>query len=477
MPRKIVSVGLDVPSDDVEIIEFDSDQSLLDADIVLYKPTLDDNPFANLGGSTFMGKPSLSESASFRVKERVNHWKSELRAAFDAGKLVMIFLATPNEVYVRTGKKEFSGTGKNRQGENVVAPLSSYDAIPWLFPVTARRGTMIAPVKDLQYLSSYWSAFATISPYQVTIGGKFIDTLLVTKSGNYTVAARILGSGGGHVLLLPPIAYDQEKYLRFNEADDNYHWTDEAIQHGHIFVSAVSKMAGVLQAAAQLTPPPEWVDGSEYRLAAEQQLKEKIQGTRERIDELNATRSTLEKELQKAGRLRHLLYEGGKPLEAATLEALALFGFNARSFEDGASEFDAVFESSEGRCLGEVEGKDNRPIDINKLSQLERNIHEDFEKENVDVYAKGVLFGNAFRLKPVAERKHAFTDKCVAGAQRIKVALVRTPDMFEPARHLKARHNAAYARRCRRAIFEAEGTVVQFPDPPKPLSENQKGLK
>jgi len=35
--KKIFTVGLGLPGDDFEYIPFDSDQSLLDADIVLYK--------------------------------------------------------------------------------------------------------------------------------------------------------------------------------------------------------------------------------------------------------------------------------------------------------------------------------------------------------------------------------------------------------------------------------------------------------
>ena len=474
MRKKIVSVGMEVPSNDVEYIEFDSDQSLLDADIVLYEPTLGDYPYTE---SKFQGKPSLSEPSSFQVRKHVDHWKSELFAAFNAGKFIVIFLATPTEVFVRTGEKQCSGTGRSRQVTNIVAPLSSYDAIPLNLDVTARRGSRIAPAKDLRHLVSYWSAFASMSAYEVTIEGKFSETLLVTKSGHHIVGAAVRKAGSGHILLLPPIRYDEDKFLRSNEDESEYPWTDKAMQHGHSFVSAFINMAAALQADTQLTPPPEWVRGNEYRLAAEAELEKKLQSTRERIDKLNTTKSNLENKLQRAGQLRYLLYERGKPLEAAIIEALSLFGFRAKPFEDAESEFDAVFESPEGRCLGEVEGKDNYSINIDKIRQLESNIQEDFAKDNVNAYAKGVLFGNAFRLMPVARRKPAFTDKCMAAALRSKVALVHTPDMFEPARFLKASRNAAYARLCRKAIFETEGQVVEFPEVPNPPQGHRESQK
>ena len=465
--KKIVAVGMEIPSNRLERIEFDSDHSLLDADIVLYEPTLGEYETDSRTPS-FQGKPRLSESSSFQVSKRVAHWKGELRAAFDAGKLIVIFLASPVEVFFDTGQKKFSGTGRNRQVTNIVNILNSYDAIPLNLTITARRGAKIAPAKDLRYLAPYWSDFAVLSSYEVTIEGKFTETLLVTTSGNHTVGAMAHKSGCGHILLLPPVRYDEDEFTFFDKEKAEWFWTEKATEHGHRFVSTAIEMSSVLQVGTELSPVPEWAGGSEFRLDAEVEIENEILKVQEQIDQLNEQRTVLEDKLQKAGVLRYLLYERGKPLEAAIIEALSLFGFSAKQYEDADSEFDAVFECPEGRCLGEAEGKDNRPINIDKLRQLDNNIQEDFAKGNKESFAKGVLFGNAFRLTPIADRKPAFTEKCVKSALRTKVALVHTPDMFEPARFLKTSRDATYANRCRRAIFEAEGVEVKFPDVPEP---------
>jgi hypothetical protein len=138
--------------------------------------------------------------------------------------------------------------------------------------------------------------------------------------------------------------------------------------------------------------------------------------------------------LDDAGNLKGLLFEKGKPLELAILEALRTIGFQAAGLVDEESEFDAVFVDPSGRrLLGEAEGKDDKAINIEKLDQLNRNIQEDYGKrpDSTD-YAKGVLFGNAFRLSPPAERGSFFTPKCLAGAKRLGAALVRTPSMRRP---------------------------------------------
>jgi hypothetical protein len=165
--------------------------------------------------------------------------------------------------------------------------------------------------------------------------------------------------------------------------------------------------------------------------------------------------------------LRRLLFEQGKPLEHAVLQAMKLLGFDGQSFADGESEFDGIFISPEGRCLGEAEGKDNKAINIEKFSQLERNLQEDFARDEVTEHAKGILFGNAYRLAAIGDRSEFFTAKCISAAKRIGAVLVRTPDLFAPAKYIKENpSDKEYARTCRAAIYYSAGEVVVFPSPP-----------
>src|SRR5204863_9492491 len=68
--------------------------------------------------------------------------------------------------------------------------------------------------------------------------------------------------------------------------------------------------------------------------------------------------------------------------------------------------------------------------------------------------------------QPPEQRGDFFTAKCVTAAQRLRVALIRTPDLFAPARYLSANEDAAFAQSCRQAIFATEGSVVVFPPMP-----------
>jgi hypothetical protein len=478
--HRILTVGFELPCDDFEYVNFESDQSLLDADIVLYRPTRG----GYIGYDSYGGKPLLSEHASFRVDEKLKHWRSEIMSAVTAGKLVIVYLAKPDEFYRYTGRKEYSGTGRSRVTTNLVTPASTYDAIPILKSVVATSGTAIRPATSLGYLASYWAEFGPQSPYEAYIEGAFTEVLLQTKSGGRVVGAAVR-NGIGTLLFLPPIELNEETFIVSNdtegESDDGgdahsegkpgdeeeSYWSDEAIQFGKRLAKVLAGMASSLSSSSGMTPPPSWAGESKYRLKQEGEVEAAITEVVEQMAQLQARRTQLERELEDAGTLRRLLYETGRPLEVSILEALHLLGFEAEPYSDGDSEFDAVFTGPEGRFLGEAEGKDNRAINIDKLSQLERNIQEDFARDEVSEYAKGVLFGNGFRLMPPEERRDEFTQKCLTGAKRAGIALVRTRDLFDPARYLKSNSDAEYAALCRRAIFEASGEVVRIPAPPE----------
>lgn len=466
--KRIFTVGFSLPGDEFERIEFESNQTILDADIVLIEPSFGALSFdydSEYAVRLYAGVPILSEQASFVAKQQIDHWCNEILSAVTAGKLVIIYLTAPTKRYRYTGEKNYSGSGRSRVTHPVVVPVSSYDAVPSLTKVISKSGSSIRVEKDPSFLASYWKEFAAFSPYQVEIEGNF-RVLLRATSGDRVIGGAVLYPSSA-LLFLPPLRWDEEKFEKEPDEDSEEVWTEEAFAFGKRLVSALVGLSDSLEAANQTTPPPSWVVRTEHRLPDEVVLERAVTKCEFSIASLLTEKSKLEVKLSRAGELRRLLFEQGKPLEDAILQAMTLFGFISTSFVDGESEFDGVFVGAEGRCLGEAEGRDNRAINIDKFSQLERNLQEDFARDEVSEYAKGILFGNAYRLLPPAERNDFFTAKCISAAKRVGAALVRSPDLFAPARYLKENPtDSAYAKKCRDAIFATSGDIVKFPEPP-----------
>ena len=442
--EKIFAVGFDFPGGGVAEFDLGSDQSLLDADIILFMPGLGVN-FSNM----YYEYGGVNESELVSVEARIAHWRKELVAACEAGCTVFVFLTKP-------------------EGLNSV---SSYSAIPLSLPkAIPTTGSGTRPAGDLRYLDGYWAEFSKHSHYEVYFEGDIRESEITikTRAGNRTVGAAIR-SGRGTLILVPPIQFDSDTFTEWNDEGEEL-WSTEAVKFGRRLIASLVEVHRATQSEAGTTPAPEWSSRSAYRLDREDYLLAEIRAKSSKIEILQAEKRELRVELREVRALRRLLYEQGGQLEEAVLDALKLFGFTADSYQDENSQFDAVFNSAEGRFLGEIEGTDRRPINASKLNQLERNLQDDREREGIEEYAKGVLFGNPHRLQPPYKRPSGrfddFAENCIRGAARYGIALVRTADMFEPARYLSENDDSEYAQACREAIHQCEGQVVEFPEPP-----------
>jgi hypothetical protein len=460
--KKIISVGLDIASDDVEYCDFDSDISLLDWDIILFKPVI--HRFQSYAES-FQGKPSLSDSMSFLLKERSEHWRREINDAVDSGKTVIVYLTDLEEVYIDTGERRYSGTGRNQKTTRILSEYNNYYSIPAsLSPVKTKGSEIKLVAKGSELISIYWKEFARVSSYKVILTQKNIPACLLTKNGDKKVGAIYRSKNStGALILVPDIDFYPDEF--FKENDDEQEWSKKAISFAARIVKTVVSLDKSLKNSRNLTPEPEWAKSKEYAFEKETSIRSKLLKVEETLKAVHSKKEQLLCELKDVGRLRNLLFEKGKPLEYAILDALKILGFDASNFDNGESEFDAVFEASEGRLIGEAEGKDNKAINIDKLRQLAMNIHEDLEREEVETPAKGVLFGNAFRLTPLDERSEPFTVKCVNASFSNSTALVFTPDLFKVAHYLSNKRNVMFASKCRKAIVGASGRV-QFPELP-----------
>ncbi len=480
MTRKaIVSIDCEIPGSLSKFVPFESLTSLLDWDIIMFNPSITE---FTISYDSYQGKPSLSADRSFRLKEASDHWKRELSEAFLAGKTIFVFLPELQEVYIDTGRREYSGTGRNRQTTQIVSVFNNFLCIPLNFTAVASQGKSMKLTKAGAILADYWRQFAGESNYKVLISGKIDEPLLVTKSGDKTVGALFQSRDStGSILLLPHLnlwsetfyedelesdegVYDEDE--EENRKQDHMVWTEAGITFGNKLLKCIVEIDRALRAYSEITPEPDWIDNSIFVLPQEATVKENLLKVKTKLEDLEKRKIELKANLTHHSSPKRLLYEKGKVLENAILYALKTIGFEASPYKDTDSEFDVVFESTEGRFLGEAEGKDSKPINIDKLRQLEMNIHEDFEREEIDEMAKGALFGNAYRLQPLGERKDFFTIKCQTAAKRSGTALIRTIDLFPIVQYLSGKKDTAFAKKCRQAIFDTSGDVVTFPVPP-----------
>lgn len=144
--RRIFTVGFGLPGDPAEYVPFRSDKALFDADIIVFRPTLKGYFTAEM----YNGAPLIAEADSAAVARDCEHWRSELKLAADAGKVVFVMLYKPELCYFDTGQRTYSGTGRNQRTTKHVASIDSYTCIPiTLAGLTPRSGTEITKFPQL----------------------------------------------------------------------------------------------------------------------------------------------------------------------------------------------------------------------------------------------------------------------------------------------------------------------------------------
>lgn len=459
MGISIISVGVPIADENIQEYHLSSNISLLDADIVLFRPT-----FARLYHtySQYQGSPALDDHDSFKLRGYVSHWKREIRECIDAGKTVIVFLGPLETVFVATGEHSYSGTGRSRVTTRHVEPLTNYASIPVdLTPIaTSGRGMQLA-ARGAEFLATYWSEFGELSSYRSTFSTPKVAPLVITKTGSKTVGTAVRSQkSAGAIVLLPDMDFVDKDFVGSDGG-----WNDAGRQFSHRLVAALTHLDRALKSTDASTAPPDWTRAAAYKLEAEDQLGSELARIEAEIARVAEEKAEIQLKLTEATKLKGLLFEKGKPLEAAILEALRILGFDASGLREAESEFDAVFSSDEGRFVGEAEGKDSKAISIDKLRQLSMNIHEDLQRDDVSEPAKAVLFGNAYRLSPPADRDEFFTEKCVSVAKATSVTLVPTTQLFSVAQYLLKVDDPDFAAACRASLISGAGPVA-FPGIP-----------
>jgi hypothetical protein len=463
MKKQIFTIGYEIPGHSENCLDFNHKNSLMDADIVLLSPdslspSYNDWVSFSAGGGCF-GVPESS-----KYVEQISHLKKEVEDYLKSGKNIFIFLSKKESYQLA------SGTTSPRKGQTTFNTYTktNYDFLP------VSIGTLIsASGKHIEFsgnsiFSNFYKKFKNNLEYQLYLEGIDSPQVIFTGKDKTKILGAIHKVGNGNIVTLPYLKYDNNKFIKYNEKEDKSYWTDEAMKFGNNFVDCLLSIDQQLTQESEKTPPPEWCSQEEFSTKNAIRIIKDIQQNKEEIEKIISKNEKLNDELADENVLKDLLFEQGKPLENAVIKALHILGYEAENYNDGELELDQVILSPEKhRFIGECEGKDNKDINITKFRQLLESLNADFARDEVEEKAFGILFGNPERLKDPKERTLDFTKKCKTGAEREKIALVKTADLFIVVKYLNESKNENFKKVCRKAILDGLGKIVEFPEIPR----------
>lgn len=459
--KAIVTVNAALPTVD-DFIEYSSGESLSDYDIVLFDPRLPYMERINFSG----GGSCISIDGARRLQSAMNHWTKELRATIQAGKTIFFLL---NDYETDSAASGSETKTRNSRMYNTYS-INNYSVLPTPVKLRNAKGKKMKVV-DGRFKGLY-DVISDVVGYRVIFSSNVGNKFFTTRDGTGVVATVMkVDELPGSIVFLP--------YFNLSEMsdDDEENWTEDEIRKSNGIVSQLVAIDKNLRTGGEQTPPPTWVSSVRQPKEVEV-ITQDLQKTQDKIDALEKTKQGQLESQRKALEYSSLLFENGQLLESAIEGSLRLLGYEVENFTRGDLEIDHVVTSPEGvRMIGESEGKDSAAINISKFRQLESNIGEDFEREGINVPAKGLLFGNAYRLTEPDKRKDQFTEKCLINAKRLGTALVKTSDLYDVVLHiLDNPDDEEFKQKCRKVIESTEGTVVEFPIPKIGKSKGKKNI-
>ncbi len=457
----ITGVGIDIPSNE-DFIRLDSVSSLSDSDIVVFCPSYDKTYYAH-DYEGYEGNSLYNKDSSARILEHTEHWRNELKNFLNNGKTVFIILSEKNEFYIYSGTKSFTGNGRNQKTTYHVQPYSNYKCLPFKFEFTSVKGKQVYPSHPL--VNNFYKNFKNLLEFQTYIYSDSLSNPLFTTKNKDRVLGVTVRIGNGFAVFLPYVNFNQTDLIKYNKTTDKETWTNKAFQIGKQLLYDLVEIDKAVRKDEIKTPTPDWVNTNDYSLKDADETKKKIELSKKKIDSIQKEIENLNALLIEQEKLKDLLFETGKPLEYAVTLALKILGYSAENFNDGHLELDQVIISPENiRYIGECEGKDSKDIDISKFRQLQDSLNEDFEREEVKEKAFGLIFGNPKRINLPSERGIGFTTKCIDGAKRERIGLIRTPDLFFVCKYILETKNDNFKEQCRKSINEQLGEIIKFPE-------------
>ena len=465
MSKHIITIGYEVPGKHDNYVDFSETVSLMDADVLLISPD-SIRPWGDWVSFTSSDGGCYNVDTSNRYTKKVSHLKKELGDHLRAGKNVFIFLTQEEKETLA------SSVSSPRKGQNTYSTYtySNYSFLPIdIGKLTTASGKQVQFTGN-PIFSGFYNKFNNNLEYELYVEDPGEAQIVFTGKDKSKILGAIYKVGSGHLVTLPTLTFNEKDFTEIKEDEDGKKrefWNKKGLAFGNRFVECLLDIDKKLTSESEKTPTPDWVSNKQFLGKKEESLYNSINSNNEKIDKILLKNEKLKIELEEDRKLKDLLFEQGKPLENAVIKALKILGYKAENYDDGDLEMDQVIISPENnRYIGENEGKDNKDINITKFRQLVDALNADFAREEVKEKAFGILFGNAERLKEPEKRKFDFTAKCKSGAEREKIALVKTIDLFAVAKYLNDNDDEKFKKDCRDAIHKGLGKIVEFPEIP-----------
>ncbi len=436
---RAVLLSCSVSRVDFESIEFDSPDSLLGFDLVVFDPRAAFNSYTTLA-QLYRGLPSLTEASSSKIVSDTTRRREEFITLLNDGKSLFILTPQPIECYIDTGTRTHSGTGRNQKTTIKVDRFDFWRSIlPVSVPIQVGRGKKVAFTDNPVAVA--FRATEEFMYHEALIDGKDLCPLALIP-GTKNVIGALIKAGRGNIILLPRPNSQQDV------GKENGEWLT---QYGRFLDSTLQAHKLLATSGVEVLPP--WTNDvqTDDEAAERTELKKRLKT----LTEAQQAVERIEIRLRNLERRKLLLTANGKPLEAIVAQTLRHFGFDVEERDDARTDLIVKYEGRVGVC--EVKGLTGSAREKN-ATQLEKWVSIYHVESGVE--PKGILIANTYREQPILEREgDSFPAQMLPYARRKELSLVNTTQLFV-ADVLYDKHPDRVRRFCH-AMFDSVGIVIE----------------
>lgn len=377
--------GIDDVEDLMNIESFSSQTSLLDynsaiisVDGIVYEYM--DTPIK------FQGLDCLNDdNESARLMNDMSRRKNEIIELLKQGNNIFVILPSEQYLYIRTGEKKYSGTGRNRAITNIVDSFDLLSFLPVDIEIVKATGQNIKYVGDERFNIIKENILHDLRYHSYLSKGEGKPLLQIANTTKSV--GMLIEYLNGKIILLPEFA-DEDLY------DSDSEW-ELALRK---CINALIILDTKLKEGIGEFKLPEWTKN--FLIPMEKEELKKLNMYKKQLEEIESKICSQEMEIKEMQRLKLVFSSTGENLEKICKEIFLKMGFVDLPSENNRS--DLVLKYGSRDIVVEIKGL-NKSAGEKNAAQLEKWVSEHIEKYGKQ--PKAILLVNAFRNVKLDERK------------------------------------------------------------------------
>lgn len=459
---KILSIGSDIDHDIVNVDTFSSSRSFLDYDIVILDPSQVLYEYASdFRSGTYRGLKSLAEDSSARLVRDIDRRRNEMGDMLGLGRSLVVFNSPPQKCYVDTGKREYSGTGKNRQTTRIMDEVDVFSSLPVETLKTVEASGHNLEFRGREPFASFWNDNKDFLSYKAYFQKPVGEPLFFIKGTNKAVGS--YSRVGNGILLFAPTFLDEESDV-YNTLTE-----DETIEADRKFVNSLVALIEELRKDVGDFELPLW--SKDYVLPEELKKKNELLKLNGELSNLLAKTSEKKESIAELETRKILFTGSGTALENQVRQIFEELGFDV--VEAGPGRDDLILKCVDKIAVVEIKGVSKSAAEKH-AAQLEKWVSEYYS--NHGVHPKGILVINAYCDTPLKDRKNpAFPDQMLGYSERRGHCLltgIQLLSLFLDCQDDQEKKDATIDR-----VFSTEGIFKEYRNWPEFLILDDERLK